>query len=407
MIDERYLFILGRTPLLSLAELQGYAASMGSPAVIEDVVAASVAIVRGKLSDYHLLMEHVAGTVKVASVAETRGSVTSLDDWVALLFPLLQQGGTSSLTFGLSFYGQSHDRPSAKDQERIALTLKRQLKATTNHIRWVSGRGQPLTSVQVEKNELLTSSGVELIVLCTPTQVVVGQTKAVQLFEEWGERDYGRPRRNAKQGMLPPKLARMMVNMLGLSPQGTLLDPFCGSGTVLAEAALMGWTRLIGSDSAASAVVDTKTNIEWLREQSDFSGTLTMFQFRIEGLVKKIKPGSITVIVTEPFLGRPFTHPPRERELAEVVRTLQPLYLTSLSVFAELLAPGGRAVFLLPHWYTSPERHQELSGVLDHLPRALKLYPLLPSALSRGQPLLYHRPGQYVGREIVAVERLE
>ena len=91
MIDERYLFILGRTPLLSLAELQGYAASMGSPAVIEDVVAASVAIVRGKLSDYHLLMEHVAGTVKVASVAETRGSVTSLDDWVALLFPLLQQ----------------------------------------------------------------------------------------------------------------------------------------------------------------------------------------------------------------------------------------------------------------------------------------------------------------------------
>ena len=35
----------------------------------------------------------------------------------------------------------------------------------------------------------------------------------MQDFEQWGARDYGRPSRDAVRGMLPPKLARMMVNL--------------------------------------------------------------------------------------------------------------------------------------------------------------------------------------------------
>jgi len=48
---------------------------------------------------------------------------------------------------------------------------------------------------------------------------------------------------------LDPKLAKAMVNMLGIK-KGTVVDPFCGSGGILIEAGLMGFS-VIGYDIEA------------------------------------------------------------------------------------------------------------------------------------------------------------
>lgn len=43
-----------------------------------------------------------------------------------------------------------------------------------------------------------------------------------------------------------------------------ILDPFCGSGTILTEAMLINYKNLIGADISPKAINDTKKNIEWI-----------------------------------------------------------------------------------------------------------------------------------------------
>jgi len=59
---------------------------------------------------------------------------------------------------------------------------------------------------------------------------------------------------------LPPKLARCMVNLARVPPGGTLLDPFCGTGGVLIEAAEMG-IGILGADADPDMVNGTIENL--------------------------------------------------------------------------------------------------------------------------------------------------
>ena len=96
------------------------------------------------------------------------------------------------------------------------------------------------------------------------TKAGVFKTVWVQDFEDWGRRDYGRPQVEAHIGMLPPKVARMMLNIAVSGKRlavSTVLDPFCGVGTILMEGCELGLT-MIGSDIGPKQVARTKKNLE-------------------------------------------------------------------------------------------------------------------------------------------------
>jgi SAM-dependent methyltransferase len=61
-----------------------------------------------------------------------------------------------------------------------------------------------------------------------------------------------------RPGALRPALAAAMVELAG-EPSGTLLDPCCGSGTILAEALEAGWLA-VGADIDEEAVRIARTN---------------------------------------------------------------------------------------------------------------------------------------------------
>ena len=89
-------------------------------------------------------------------------------------------------------------------------------------------------------------------------ELVIALTEAIQDIDAYTARDRERPARSAKVGMLPPKLAQILVN----SAQGSAIyDPFCGTGVILQEALLMGH-EAYGSDLAAEMVDATRTNLE-------------------------------------------------------------------------------------------------------------------------------------------------
>jgi len=62
---------------------------------------------------------------------------------------------------------------------------------------------------------------------------------------------------------MQPRKSRCMVNLTGIRAGQRLLDPCCGTGSYLIEAALMG-VEAYGSDSDALAVAGARTNLEAL-----------------------------------------------------------------------------------------------------------------------------------------------
>lgn len=65
-----------------------------------------------------------------------------------------------------------------------------------------------------------------------------------------------------------PKYARALVNLARVPPGGRLLDPFCGTGSIVAEAALAG-LEAIGSDVSEKMVEGAGTNLEFLGVKAD------------------------------------------------------------------------------------------------------------------------------------------
>jgi tRNA G10 N-methylase Trm11 len=246
-------------------------------------------------------------------------------------------------------------------------------------------------------------------------------TRAIQDIESFSERDYGRPGADSLSGMLPPKLARMMINLAlaylnipptcrGRSEGGlmdtstiTLLDPFCGSGTILTEALSLGLTNIIGSDISPKAIADTKKNISWLVSQYKLQVTrpqrlsvamageasYKLHESNVLNLSDKLNPASIDLIVTEPYLGKPLRGLERREELVDQARSLAELYLNAFHIFHKLLKPGGAIVMVFPKYKYKNEWIR-----IEILEKIKKI------GFVASDPLTYHRPSQHLAREI-------
>ena len=63
-------------------------------------------------------------------------------------------------------------------------------------------------------------------------------------------------------GVLLPKTARTLVNLTRIKPGDNFIDPFCGTGSLLIEAALIG-SRTFGFDIDSNMVSGSKRNLEY------------------------------------------------------------------------------------------------------------------------------------------------
>jgi tRNA G10 N-methylase Trm11 len=265
--------------------------------------------------------------------------------------------------------------------------------------------------VVVTKNKLI-EEGAEFVITVLKNKILLGTTLAIQEFEAYGERDFDRPGRSAKRGMLPPKLSQMMVNIAHCDRNLPLLDPFCGSGTVLGEALLMGYTQVIGTDVSEQAIIDTKAYLDWIEKaHPEFKGRSRVFVSDARLLDQTIEPNSIGAIAAEPFLGPPQSGRETPAELKKIMdEQLVSLYRDAIKALSGLLAPGGSAVFSFPVF----NRHKAAIFVpLDAVRGSLVAAPLVPGEYSdfnlpmtSSGGVLYERPDQFVGREIILLKKI-
>lgn len=398
------IFILGRQPELSAAELFSACRSVGAQCAAHN----RFALHCSGLASPQEFFTRLGGSVKLGEELFTvsRNAIDSTETLQRFLQVITRTGKT---VFGFSMYGFLSGKP---DILSIAKKVKRLCAAHKQSCRYVQGTDGVLSSVVVQKSGML-GRGAEFLLIARGSDIVVGRTVAVQQFEEFSARDYGRPGRNARSGMLPPKFARVLINLSSAKKDGVLLDPFCGSGTVLTEAMTLGFGHLVGSDSLLRAVAETKKNIAWFRNRLGSKiAEPQIFVADVRSLAVRMQKQAVDTIVTEPFLGPPLSGNERSHDIREQQKKLAALYHDAFHMFRGLMKDGGVVVFLLPVFFQL-HQPQFLPVVDDLLAQGFRLLPPLPSHLAPlyakdltfRHTLLYHRPGQRIGREVLLLQK--
>lgn len=339
----KHFLLAGIHPELSLAEAEAVLSSK-----IEHRIGPMFLIDRTGF-DGATHQEKLAGIVKLGEVVAElpRQTVTELAQRLADIVE--SRPRAERVLFGFSLEGAAKETGLYK---KLPIEFKRALQDRGRSVRWVTGDHGTISPAAVAKLKL-TTEGYDFVIGMDGKTIVVGLTTHVQNADAWSLRDYGRPFRDAKTGMLPPKLARLMINLAtGDQTPKSLLDPFCGGGTVLMEAALLfPEARLVGSDIDPAQIHGTKQNVDWLNEQGliSMSSLPHLIVSPAQDLPSRIDQ-PFDVIVTEGYLGEALRgHEPRtflekNREAVEAV------WKEALPALAKLLISGGYLVCVWPEF---------------------------------------------------------
>ena len=256
-----------------------------------------------------------------------------------------------------------------------------------------------LNAGQLLNNRLVDTPNAELIILEGPDQqLAIGRTTWFQDIESYGLPDRGRPARDARVGMLPPKLAQILLNLAEITPQSHVHDPFCGTGVVLQEARLMD-ARVSGSDISDAMVRATQQNLAWLEATYHLPHHEALI--RQQDARQLSLPPQTTHIVAEGYLGNPdFAQTELARMQCEALE-LKPLYL---DFFRRLQRFDGplMIVLALPEWHPSGKPVLQLDILDDLSDMGYTLRQFAPRGLDR---LSYHRSHQSVGRSIIKLSK--
>lgn len=392
------LVILGRQPALGIAEIEAlYGASAVRPV---GNMAATIAVEAATLS-----FEQLGGSIKAAHLLATLPTTEIRTIEKHLLSIFLDQANQLSegkLTIGLSCYGLN---VSPGQINALGLTIKKAIrKQTGRSVRLVPNNQADLSSAQVYHNHLTSDHAWEVILIRDGDQTVLAKTIAVQNIDSYAHRDRGRPKRDARVGMLPPKLAQILINLATGSaiPSGalTILDPFCGTGVLLQEALLMGYS-VYGSDLEPRMVDYSQQNLEWLEKQlhSSLQGKHVVEAGDATDHQWQPKPD---FVATEAYLGKPFTALPASDILARTVREVDLIVKKFLRNIHGQLSTDTRLCIALPAWQTAPNRFK-------HLPLIDQISDLGYNRVRlehvRDDQLLYYREDQLVARELLVITR--
>lgn len=344
----------------------------------------------------HLVAAEIPEDIALATV-KTSGGVVKLREVVTHLDATV---GGKEVIEHLAKILQTVDRPTfsiheinrPNQQSPLRLQdVKNALKAVGVASRFIES---PATGLSA--SVLLHQDVTELTIIYSAASISISKTLWVQDIDEWTLRDRIKPERDAKRGMLPPKLARMMVNFTSSElreiADRRLYDPFCGSGTLLMEAQLTGW-QTVGSDLSPEAVHDSAKNMHWFSQMYDTPDLSALFIADATNVtLAQLGGKKVHAIVTEPFLGK---QQPAPATLPNVFKGLEKQYWGALKNWTKLLHDGGEVVIVTP--------------LVRHKNTIYSLESIIDKSKTLGYnvvsgPLIYNRPQTIVQRAIYVLK---
>lgn len=415
----QYFFALGKNPTLSSAEIISVLDRLDISFGIKVLSVEVLIIDTHKDLPIENLIKTLGGTIKIGkiinevSLDENEQNFENIFEAENLITNYLPKKD-GKLHFGISIYDGGAERNYLNEITNKLKTLHKTIKENLQEKELKAGfvriKERYLSSVSVAKNRLL-SDGFEMVLILTKDSILAGKTITVQEFESFSFRDYGRPQRDTRAGIIPPKLARMMINLAAVDKGKVLMDPFCGSGTILQEAIILGYRNIIGSDISKNAIADTQRNIDWLfnnfKQLERPSFDIGIFISDVKLISQHIENEFVDAIITEPFLGPPLFNIPDENSVQRIIREVETLYHAAFQSFHKILKINGKVVFLFPAFEINGKMHFvpildkiEKMGFtkLELLPEELKSYNTV--SLTQRNTILYGSREHFVKREI-------
>lgn len=282
-----YFFITGRLKALCLFELESVCkVVLGSDFKIEDK------------NDYVVLKTNSSPDF-VKDVFSRLGGFLKYGEIFNEGFDLKSLAQDEKVLFGVSAYGNKYTGSSV---HKFSKKLKEEFIREGKKVRFVLPKEKSiLTTAQVLKNNLL-DDGFELVLL----ENSIGRTLQVQDFENFARREYSKPFVDREMGVLPVKLARMMVNCALVKKGGNIWDPFCGSGNILLEALDLGYD-VLGTDIDNDSLEGASKNVDWLKKKFNIKQKSSFSYLDIlnptPSKLNYLSNIGIDGIVCEPYMG--------------------------------------------------------------------------------------------------------
>jgi len=405
--QHTYIFILGRYPDFSILEIKAVLDRLHLAFVVESECNTYLVIKSDELP-IDTLKITLGGTIKMGEIYDSLkkpASLTQINDYLTSdqLFVKYFTDITEKVHFGLSFYTNNSNHPFFSSRYLIDMAhhLKNHLDAQGFRSRFPRQMEQALSSVSVDKNKLLTL-GAEILIIETKDSILVGKTLWVQDYEGFSKRDFGRPLRDMESGIMPPKVARMMLNITDVGHDEAILDPFCGSGTIIQEAILLEYSDITASDISKKAIHDTTANVTWLEKnlKTKRGSEPSIVEADVTSLAT-LTDKRFKAIITEPYMGPNIQERRSIQAIQEVQDELLSLYKSTWSAYAQLLRPQGIATMILPAFLIQKKlRFMDILLFIEELG-----FEQIPLSTSERKSLIVGNTHDFVLREIVQYKK--
>ena len=435
--DIKTVAILGRQPALGIAELESL---YGSDHILPFGKSSCFLDIDNDGIDF----KRLGGSTRIAKILTELPSTNwkNIEKYLIDTSPKHDESINGKLSFGISSFDT---RASEREVAKTALLVKKAIKASGQSVRIVPHKTLSLGSATVLYNKLTSKNGWELLVVSDGHKAYLAQTTSIQDIDAYAARDQARPKRDAKVGMLPPKLAQIIINLavgqveshqpkimsrdkeeehrtrgdrakigadasiansgmhdtasekhsvqadLNRSPM--VLDPFCGTGVLLQEAMLMNYD-IYGTDIEPRMVEYTIENLKWLDNLYPDVGDYRRIEIVDATTHKWYEPGSISVVAGETFLGHPLSELPNSEHLSKIIYEANVINHRFLLNIVGQLKPKTRLCLAVPVWRG---KHEFLHlPMLDHLTEMG--YTRVRFKHAPNDKLIYHRKNQFVSR---------
>lgn len=408
----QYAAVLGHQPHITIAELAATVPGFSLDAIVHKHVALFSAT--GDIDSDAFSM--LGGTVMLAErITEADVSVSDIPQILSKEVASVKK----KVTFGLRCYGIG--KSDIKHAYRMGKEI---LKKQGRSCRYIGNDRKPAAAAALLDADIADGKkGVELFVIQLKSELWVGKTIGVQDINAYTWRDMEKPVRDTTVGLLPPKLAQIMLNLGAWVVRDnlpedvkkknaerkrkkkelyTVLDPFCGTGVIPLECLLRGW-NVIASDNAQKAVTGTQKNLEWVRKEKKILKKDVSDAVSKHDATKPFKLKNLPdMVVTETSLGPSISKKITKTDARKYQKDNEKLQKEFLENAAETL-PDVPLVCTWPFWRIGNDVIR-LEKIWDALEKA-GYRAVCPEGSDPEDPekpsFLYQRKDQFVGREIV------
>ena len=415
---SKYAFLIGRKPLISLAELQAVLPQANFLELSSEILIVEC----DDITEPQKFLNQLGGTIKLIQITEQHPKNTKqIHQKLSQLVLTHFRGHQGKAKYALYV----HTLRGGHEQilKSSLIETKKLLQSEGLSSRFINNNFHNAEIAHLKGEKILEKGG-EFCAIESREGWLLGRTVAIQDIDNYSARDYDRPERDARIGMLPPKLAQILINLTGQNQLTqtaggeangkTIYDPFCGLGTVLMEGALMGF-NVIGSDLVPDTLNKAEKNLDWLFQKTHTSATSPKSHLFVRDagqISKRDLPDKPAAIVSETYLGPPMSQTPSREQIISAFGEIEETIANFFDAIGQIIDKDTPIVITLLTY-----RNTGLSGprflVMDRLLDTIRemgfvqedlLSPELISKFSlpadSQKTLLYERPDQIVCRGI-------